>query len=482
MACFTFSTDHYEGELEGFDAILTPSGATWTLYVNSGSYEYTGPFPLIFSAVVLGVVGQVQINVCDCGTDTPSLMTSSTFYTDEAFEPGGTGSDLGDLSPLLDVSSAFSDDEEFTSSSDAPDAPMFPRSFVYDSNAPAFTDETSNWRNSINAPAMPATPHDGDILYFGLGFRTDNITVNITTAGSFTGTFLWQYWNGSSWANFTVITDPTNNLKNAGLQKIIFVFPIGLMQRTTVNNFNMFFIRALLGGLGTVITIPVIQQAYTTYPRSSGTSTPTLATTSNFSADEDFTAGHLGFTVSMVADLAIEGIFGAEVHSAGGGGSSMGPNYPGTGTAGGPGTTWANATRITAADSSFSNCTLAAGANSKALQGQSWDFSTFPTGVTVDGLVFEIGRYSDNATITELNVVINIGANVSTDKHGTSIAWSSTTTDVATYGGATDLWGMTLTDTDIRTGAITTLLKVTNSGGSSDTAHCDFQRMTVYYH
>ena len=71
------------------------------------------------------------------------------------------------------------------------------------------TDETAE-SNSVVANDMtllPAAIVAGDAYYFGSLGMFDILTINMGTAGNWTGTYVWEYWNGLEWRDLTGAID-----------------------------------------------------------------------------------------------------------------------------------------------------------------------------------------------------------------------------------------------------------------------------------
>ncbi len=164
--------------------------------------------------------------------------------------------------------------------------------------------------------------------------------------------------------------------------------------------------------------------------------------------------------------------------------SSSGPNSPGTGaddSAVGS-FTWSSPSAIGASDDSPSICgpVVASGA-SHYLKATNFGFSI--TG-TIDGVVVEIERKRGGATSVKDAVVKLVvgGSVVGTNKADTSTEWPTSDT-YASYGGAADVWGATLTDTAVSASDFGVVLQTTfvKSGKAAPAAYVDHIRITVYY-
>ena len=61
--------------------------------------------------------------------------------------------------------------------------------------------------------------------YLGYFNRYGRLKINTSTARVGGGTPVWEYWNGSTWASLTFISDGTNTLTTTGEQDLVFVPP-----------------------------------------------------------------------------------------------------------------------------------------------------------------------------------------------------------------------------------------------------------------
>jgi hypothetical protein len=116
-----------------------------------------------------------------------------------------------------------------------------------------FTDETTDFNDVGAADVLifPATPVAADACYFGHIAKFTELTVLVSTAST-TGTIVWEYWNGASWATLTLTSQHTN-FSRVGLRVFKFDVP-GSWATTTVNSQGpYFYIRARLSVAGTTV-------------------------------------------------------------------------------------------------------------------------------------------------------------------------------------------------------------------------------------
>jgi hypothetical protein len=169
--------------------------------------------------------------------------------------------------------------------------------------------------------------------------------------------------------------------------------------------------------------------------------------------------------------------------------ASSGPNAPGTivndtsvGTR-----AWNNPTNAASSDNVYttSQCAFPT-CTSQYLKATNFGFS-FAMGDTIDGIVVEFERKaSANAPtryILDSTVKLVIGGSVVGTNKNSITKWS-TTEAFFTYGGAADLWGNTITPTDVNSSNFGVVLSVslTDTGKIPNmTASVDYIRITVYY-
>lgn len=138
---------------------------------------------------------------------------------------------------------------------------------------------------------------------------------------------------------------------------------------------------------------------------------------------------------------------------------------------------WTNVTNITASDDAYATCALTA--TSHYAKGDNFGFS-IPSGATIDGIVveWELSKTGTGNVFVDQIKIVKGGTVGSTDK--TDLSTFATTDTVKSFGGASDLWGETWTDSDINAsnfGCVLSCFKITGT----PTARIDYVRVTVYY-
>ena len=174
---------------------------------------------------------------------------------------------------------------------------------------------------------------------------------------------------------------------------------------------------------------------------------------------------------------------------------SQGPNNPTVVTEEGfaclscPGEDWFNFNNAKLSDGNFAITHLATNPTcfqsncfvSRALEASSFGF-TIPLAVTVTGIQVDVKRtaYASNAIKDSVVLLLKDGVKIPGTNHASPLVWA-TSNQYVTYGGATDLWGVTWTPTQIDSVGFGVYFKVQNLLGVIDSAGVDHIRVTVFY-
>jgi len=138
---------------------------------------------------------------------------------------------------------------------------------VEDDSGPSWVDETAAAKDDTanDVELVPASPAVGDAVFFGKSTRFDRTSIDLTTVGSATWTWVWEYWNGSAWSTLTTITG-TNNIKTftkGELQCVDFDMPSdwAAVDYTTVEgafpvSTSLYYIRARISAFTSMTTRP----------------------------------------------------------------------------------------------------------------------------------------------------------------------------------------------------------------------------------
>ncbi|MDE2079223.1 MAG: right-handed parallel beta-helix repeat-containing protein [Patescibacteria group bacterium] len=110
-----------------------------------------------------------------------------------------------------------------------------------------------------------------------------------------------------------------------------------------------------------------------------------------------------------------------------------------------------------------------------------FDFSSIPSDATIDGVAVSVTRHAGSLGAVHDNSLVLVGpAGTSTSEADTSTMWPDTAT-AATYGGASDTWGLSLTPADVQDTSFGVAVDVTNPDASSHHVYVDSVSVTVYY-
>lgn len=160
--------------------------------------------------------------------------------------------------------------------------------------------------------------------------------------------------------------------------------------------------------------------------------------------------------------------------------ASQGPNSPATGTSVTLGATaWTNPGNVVSSNNANATCTIGLGATD-SLRATDYGF-TIPSGATIDGVIVEIERNGQTPNWKDISVNLIKGGVVSGSNYGaTGTVWPGADA-YATYGGAADLWGLTLSDTDVNATDFGVALQARCQNFKPSTGSVDHMRITIHY-
>lgn len=154
--------------------------------------------------------------------------------------------------------------------------------------------------------------------------------------------------------------------------------------------------------------------------------------------------------------------------------------------ANGTSTTWSSPANILTSNSTYSTVTLASGAQSYYLEATGFGF-TVPTGSTINGIQVDVEKFATTGsknTMEDQTVELMVGGALSGSNLATTTKWPTANAFV-TYGGASTLWGLTPTVSQVNAsnfGVAIAARNVHSSGSSSSlTASVDYVQITVTY-
>jgi len=159
--------------------------------------------------------------------------------------------------------------------------------------------------------------------------------------------------------------------------------------------------------------------------------------------------------------------------------ASEGPNYPSSYTQGTSGYAWTNPGNTLASDNSRGSVSRSDWDvwYSRVLDYDGFSFA-IPAGATIDGVVAEFEGYGSIKLNWQARLIK--GGTASGTTYEKDIPGSEAQTS---FGSSSDLWGNTLTATDVNAATFGVRLRVKHlsEGFAGRTAYCDAVRLTVHY-
>ncbi|NCN28301.1 hypothetical protein GW915_12095 [bacterium] len=133
----------------------------------------------------------------------------------------------------------------------------------YNANTAVFTDETADiasaTANDVALPPIQATTA-GDCIYVGMDTKFGLFRLNVGTAGVYSATLVWEYWDGTAWATLTV-TDGTSGFTVAGTNDVTFTPPAN-WATTAVDTITKYWIRCRASAVTSITTAPLGTQGW----------------------------------------------------------------------------------------------------------------------------------------------------------------------------------------------------------------------------
>lgn len=136
---------------------------------------------------------------------------------------------------------------------------------VWQVDSTVFVDQSSGANDATNAnwTVFPATEDTSDYVAIGYSQKFKKVIFDYAngTAG-IGGTVTWQYWNGSSWAALSGVSDGTTGFTAAaGDGKVLtFTVPTDWAASSLNGSQNLYYIRAIV--TGAYSTNPILDQGY----------------------------------------------------------------------------------------------------------------------------------------------------------------------------------------------------------------------------
>jgi hypothetical protein len=159
--------------------------------------------------------------------------------------------------------------------------------------------------------------------------------------------------------------------------------------------------------------------------------------------------------------------------------ASQGPLYPSSASDLADETApWSSPGNVSADDGTQASASLGATQVSNTLRATGFGFSVSGT---VDGFELEVKRVQAGTDVRDERVELRKGdGTASADKAGGS-PWSFMGFEVESYGGAADLWGLTVSDAEVNDAGFGVEVQAANDAISGATASIEYVRLTVHY-
>jgi len=145
---------------------------------------------------------------------------------------------------------------------------------------------------------------------------------------------------------------------------------------------------------------------------------------------------------------------------------------------------WTNPTNVFVLDQVYATTTIAQNGNSPNLTVSNFGF-TIPNNAVIAGVVVTIYHFDENGNGDLQDHSVNIMKALSVVGSNKAIVtpWAAGSEESYTYGGTSDLWGTTLTPSDVNGSGFGILFTAHNSTSvdGPQTAGIDYVSITVYY-
>lgn len=144
---------------------------------------------------------------------------------------------------------------------------------------------------------------------------------------------------------------------------------------------------------------------------------------------------------------------------------------------------WTNPGNITAADDTWAIVSIAAGQTTHYLKGlMSTPFSV-PGGATITGIEVLISKNRQAALGSVVDSVVSlvVAGSVTGDNKASGSIWNGVTDTTITYGSSSDLWGLSLSPSDVNATDFGAVIAATIAFAAGDVARVDDMTIKVYY-
>lgn len=143
----------------------------------------------------------------------------------------------------------------------------------------------------------------------------------------------------------------------------------------------------------------------------------------------------------------------------------------------GVGGLWGNPANALDNDGAYATASVSV-SKSQCLFLSGFNFS-IPSTATINGVVVEIKRHTSVGNTIDNQIELEKGGVVGGTNKASASAWP-TSDALASYGGSSDLWGLTLTPTDVNAANFGAAISVKTTTGT-ETASVDYMQITVSY-
>lgn len=139
---------------------------------------------------------------------------------------------------------------------------------------------------------------------------------------------------------------------------------------------------------------------------------------------------------------------------------------------------FSNGSNAALSDDSYASAVLTLGADSHLLKASNFGFA-IPSDATINGIVLEIERSGTVLSAVQDEFISLMQAGVANGNNKASASAWPTTDAYASYGSATDLWGLTWTPTKVNASGFGVAISAVT--GAAAIAQIDHIRITVYW-
>jgi hypothetical protein len=131
-------------------------------------------------------------------------------------------------------------------------------------NSAAYADQLANTTSATASDVLlpPAAQRTTDIIYFGYSEVFNGLNVVLGTSGVYTGTGVWEYWNGTAWTALAGVVDGTVGFTAVpGTYYVKWTYPV-TWPANAVNSVTKFWIRFKLSECSAFTTQPKATQIH----------------------------------------------------------------------------------------------------------------------------------------------------------------------------------------------------------------------------